>query len=85
MRFLTRPQASFPQQLPGPAQPAAEGEDPQQEVSPGPGTLLERTPESELVADRSFFMLALPQAVHFGLSSDERMRTSEDFPQSRHR
>jgi len=44
----------FPQQLPGPAQPASEGDDPQHEVSPGPGILLFRCPDMDEWAEISF-------------------------------
>ena len=47
-----RPSSDFglqalPQQLPGPAQPAWPGDDPQQAVSPGPGMALEAVPDRE--------------------------------------
>jgi hypothetical protein len=75
----------LPQQLPGPAHPAAAGDEPQHAVSPGPGIFPERTPESEDVAERSLLTLVLPQVLQAALSPDERTRISEDFPQSRHR
>jgi hypothetical protein len=47
-------QAVFPQQDPGPAQPACEGELPQQDVSLDPGNAWGLCPVSELVTDISF-------------------------------
>jgi hypothetical protein len=51
----------FPQQLPGPAQPAWPGDDPQQAVSPGPGIAEEDVPDRDEWADMSFLRLPLPQ------------------------
>ena len=62
-----RPQSSairsqaLPQQLPGPAQPAWPGDDPQQAVSPGPGMPAEDAPDRDEWADMSFLRLPLPQ------------------------
>jgi len=53
----------FPQQLPGPAQPACAGELPQQAVSPGPGSPLLAAPDREDVAESSFFRFALPHVL----------------------
>ena len=44
--FNLRPHA-FPQQLPGPAQPACPGDDPQQAVSPGLGMAPEALPDKD--------------------------------------
>jgi len=45
----------FPQQLPGPAQPASPGDDPQHAVSPKPGILFLRGPDMDEWAEISFF------------------------------
>jgi hypothetical protein len=45
----------FPQQLPGPAQAASSGDDPQHAVSPRPGILFLRGPDMDEWAERSFF------------------------------
>ena len=50
----------FPQQLPGPAQPAYVGVDPQQGVSPGPGNLDIEAPERDEWAEIIFLRLVLP-------------------------
>ena len=52
----------FPQQLPGPAQPACVGVDPQQEVSPGPGNLEIEAPDRDEWAEIIFLRLVLPHA-----------------------
>jgi len=57
---------SFPQQLPGPAQPAWTAELPQQAVSPDPGSPCLATPDKEEGAESSFFSFALPHAVQVG-------------------
>lgn len=54
----------FPQQLPGPAQPAWLGLDPQQEVSPGAGARFLEGPDMDEWAERSFLRLRLPQFRH---------------------
>ena len=51
----------FPQQLPGPAQPAFVGVDPQQDVSFGPGNLDVDGPDSDDGAEINFLRLVLPQ------------------------
>ena len=51
----------FPQQLPGPAQPAFVGVDPQQAVSLGPGNLDVGGPDSDDGAEINFLRLVLPQ------------------------
>jgi hypothetical protein len=51
---------AFPQQLPGPAQPAWPGEEPQQAVSPGPGMAPDGVPDRDEWADISFLTLLLP-------------------------
>ena len=75
----------FPQQLPGPAQPAWLGVDPQQAVSPGPGMLWLTDPDMDEWAERSFFIFKLPQAEHLASSSAEATRISLVFPHSRHK
>jgi hypothetical protein len=57
-----RVRQAFPQQLPGPAQPAVAGEFPQHAVSPAPGRLLFLTPEREETGESIFLTWALPQA-----------------------
>ena len=53
-----------PQQLPGPAQPAAiPGADPQQAVSPGPGIPCRLEPVREEGADNMRLTLVPPQAA----------------------
>ena len=54
---------AFPQQLPGPAQPAWPGDDPQQAVSPGPGMEEEAVPDRDEWADMSFLRLPLPHRL----------------------
>ena len=56
-----RHECILPQQLPGPAQPAVVGDEPQQEVSPGPGNLLLDPPESVEGAESIFLSFLLPQ------------------------
>jgi hypothetical protein len=51
----------LPQHEPGPAHPAEDGDLPQQEVSPGPGSDWPERPVRELVADMSFSVRTLPQ------------------------
>jgi len=58
----------LPQQLPGPAHPAAwPGEEPQQAVSPGPGIPVLGDPDMEEGAERSLFMFLLPHPPHEGV------------------
>ncbi len=52
----------FPQQLPGPAQPACVGVDPQQGVSPGPGNLEIEAPDRDEWAEIIFLRLVLLHA-----------------------
>jgi hypothetical protein len=79
------PDQRLPQQDPGPAQPALEGELPQQVVSPGPGTPpVLAFPVSELVLERSFSIFRLPQAGHALWPGSPIIKSSETFPQSRH-
>jgi hypothetical protein len=55
----------FPQQLPGPAQPATSpGDDPQQAVSLIPGMVFFTCPDIEDGVERSFVVLLLPQNLH---------------------
>jgi len=54
----------LPQQLPGPAQEAWAGFEPQQAVSPGPGKLFFEGPERDECAESNFLRLLLPQAWH---------------------
>jgi len=57
-------QNDFPQQLPGPAQPASDGLEPQHDVSPGPGKPVRDVPENEDGLDIIFFRFLLPHAMH---------------------
>jgi len=75
----------FPQQLPGPAQPACAGELPQQAVSEGPGSPCLATPDKDEGAESSFFRFTLPQALQLGDSSDEATSTSLIAPHSTHK
>jgi hypothetical protein len=75
----------FPQQLPGPAQPACAGELPQQEGSPDPGSPCLVAPDKEDGAESSFLRLTLPQALQVGESSDEETSTSLVSPHSTHK
>jgi hypothetical protein len=75
----------FPQQLPGPAQLAWLGVDPQQAVSPGPGRRCFEGPDSDEVAESSFFSFRVPQAGHCGSSSERTTSTSLLSPQSKHK
>lgn len=75
----------FPQQLPGPAQPAWDGEVPQQAVSEGPGKPVLAPPDKDDGADNSFLTFALPQALQVGASSDEATSTSLVAPHSTHK
>jgi len=54
---------AFPQQLPGPAQPACPGLEPQQAVSPGPGIRSLDPPEKAAGADSIFLTFPLPQLL----------------------
>ena len=56
----------FPQQLPGPAQPASVGVEPQQAVSSAPGNLGVTVPERDDGVEIIFFRLVLPQVLHTG-------------------
>jgi hypothetical protein len=75
----------FPQQLPGPAQPALDGFEPQHVVSPGPGNLSSDAPVREDGVDIIFFRLVLPHSLHSGWSFEKVIRISFSFPQSRQR
>jgi len=54
MNLTTEHQCVLPQQLPGPAQFAWPGDDPQQAVSPGPGMCDADDPDTAAWAERSF-------------------------------
>jgi hypothetical protein len=82
---LTRQNGFFPQQLPGPAQPACAGVLPQQEVSPDPGSPCLATPDREEGAESSFFRFTLPQALQVGVSLAEAASTSLVAPHSVHK
>jgi len=56
----------LPQQLPGSWQSAWCGGDPQQPVSPAPGSLNCAAPDNEEGADTNFLSFKLPQAGHCG-------------------
>jgi hypothetical protein len=75
----------FPQQLPGPAQSAWPGDNPQHAVSPGPGIRFLLGPDREEWAETSFFRLWPPQVLHLGLSSEPAIRSSLVSPQSIHK
>gem|GEM_PF-5528883 len=77
--------AFFPQQLPGPAQPAWAGELPQQAVSPGPGRPRLADPDRLDVAESNFFNFALPQLLQAGSVSDDVTSSSLIAPHSVHR
>jgi hypothetical protein len=76
--------AVFPQQDPGPAQPARSGVLPQQAVSFGPGNAWGVRPVSVLGADISFEMRRLPQFGHVKASSADTTSTSCFRPHSWH-
>ncbi|VTR66478.1 hypothetical protein DESC_480188 [Desulfosarcina cetonica] len=82
--FLRVHQA-LPQQLPGPAQPACPGEDPQQAVSPGPGRAFEDVPDKEEWADIIFFRLLPPHCGQTTLLFSENTKISDTWPQSAHK
>jgi hypothetical protein len=90
-RSALRPQTSvirfqaFPQQLPGPAQPAWPGDDPQQAVSPGPGMAVEVLPDRDEWADMSFLILPLPQRWQNTVVFSVDIRISATWPQSVHK
>ena len=78
-------QNALPQQLPGPAHPAAcPGVEPQQAVSPSPGLLIFIGPDTAEWADICLLTLVLPQAVHLGSSPVLVMSSSLVRPQSLH-
>jgi hypothetical protein len=78
-------QNAFPQQLPGPAHPAAcPGAEPQQAVSPSPGFLIFAGPDMAEWADICLSRFVLPQAVHLGSSPVPAMSSSLVRPQSLH-
>lgn len=73
---------ALPQQDPG-MQPREEGADPQQPVSPGPGSLL---PSERLeVLDRSFVSSVPPQRPHSTSSLSLNMSFSVMLPQEEHK
>jgi len=72
----------FPQQLPGPAQPEWDGEAPQQEVSPGPGSPRLAAPDRDDGAESSLVRFALPQDLQVGSSSEDAISTSLVAPHS---
>ena len=76
------PQKDFPQQLPGPAQPASAGLDPQHEVSPGPGKPDADAPEKEDGFEIILFMFLLPHDTQTGSSPGLGIKISLSFPQS---
>jgi len=78
-------QNALPQQLPGPAHPAAcPGVEPQQAVSPSPGFLILAGPDMAEWADICLLRCVLPQAVHLGSSPVPAMSSSLVRPQSLH-
>jgi len=76
---------ALPQQLPGPAQPACEGVEPQQDVSPRPGRLRAWTPERGDEAASIFLSRVLAQLLHCGISAWFNEKISLTWPQSRQR
>ena len=81
-KIVVCPQNDLPQQLPGPAQPAWEGLEPQQAVSPCPGRPDINDPEKEDGFEIIFFKFLLPHATHVGSSLDRGIKISLSFPQS---
>jgi hypothetical protein len=75
----------LPQQLPGPAQLAWPGEEPQQAVSPEPGILPLASPDKDEGAESIFLTFPLPQDMHLTFSFIEATRISLTFPQSEHK
>jgi hypothetical protein len=75
----------LPQQLPGPAQPAWEGEVPQHAVSPGPGRLFLDAPDMDECAESNFFRLLLPHEPQTGASLRAATSISLVCPQSWHK
>jgi hypothetical protein len=75
-------QLVFPQQDPGPAQPACPGTLPQQAVSAGPGSRAASRPVIELVGDISLVVRSLPQYGHTSASVPESANTSPARPHS---
>jgi len=74
----------FPQQLPG-MQPRVAGCDPQQPVSPTPGTLIPFfTPDALEVTDKSFFISLLWHCGQAICASRANIRCSEVVPHSAH-
>jgi hypothetical protein len=82
---MPRRDQALPQQLPGPAQPACPGEDPQQAVSPGPGMAPDGAPDRDECADMSFLRLPLPQRSQYTVIFSEKTSTSATWPQSAHK
>ena len=82
---LVHGQNALPQQLPGPAHPAAcPGVAPQQAVSPSPGFFIFAGPDMAEWADICLLKLVLPQVVHLGSSPVPAMSSSLVRPQSLH-
>lgn len=77
-------QWEWPQQDPGPAQPAVEGWPPQHDPMWLSGQEEPDLPVSELVADISFSVRAEPQPGHRAGSDGVMTRTSPVYRQSRH-
>lgn len=75
----------LPQQLPGPAQLASTGDDPQHVVSPRPGKLFFEVPDTDAWGERSFLRLRLLHELQHGISSEPVIKISLVLPQSRQR
>jgi hypothetical protein len=81
-RSRSHPSYLRPQQLPGPAQFACAGDDPQHAVSPGPGMLFLAAPDMDECAESIFLRFRLPQDSQMGASFNEATSTSWILPQS---
>lgn len=76
---------AFPQQLPGPAQPAVDGDEPQQAVSPPPGKCWPLVPELDEWAESSLLRFSLLQLLQRTGSSAVITRISVMVAHSWHR
>jgi len=80
-----RYQCARPQQPPG-MQPLFPGGEPQQAVSPGPGSALPfRTPEADEVTESSFLRSSASQPGQRGFSFSPKIKCSETFPHDEHK
>ncbi|MCP4373174.1 MAG: hypothetical protein GY797_34475 [Deltaproteobacteria bacterium] len=74
----------MPQQLPGPAQLAWLGEEPQQAVSPGANILVLASPKKDEGAESIFLTFTLPQDTQLTFSFNAATRISLTYPQSKY-